>query len=482
MNLTLRGDTSTDCVLNAIQRHDKFIKTCKYVSTNHFDVDSFLSSWCVINYKECLTYEIILRECARIGDFRELRLDYRYQYESLLIVCWLNTMEKQLFYRPFESMITMSDGEMNSKQKFNYFLYNFKSILLNPCSHHVKIQCHDEYECVLSGYQVVNHSTIIIPLPIQYHMQLKQQQQATSVSSSSSVPSLLLVSSSKLYHDNDDKYLNHTISYINSIGLVIVRTPEPLHYYSLFSVSRSYDMVLSIFSNHRYELELKYTTMVDIHSRPTLPRVDMHHVVHHLNKVEEGGGRYIDYDGNDDDNEDDNVVVKASTFDDSDVIGVDCNVSKSRYVWHADSITDSGPILRLECYNNDDDIDNDNNNNDDTAATANAHESIVDMDYKKKNGDDKHFNDINRNDIKNNSSKSKKRLTKAERYAHPYERQVYSSKISYMEFEQIILSYFTYAYYQDNNVKPKWDWSWNEIHQFNKKINWKKWNPNVIYL
>ena len=51
-----------------------------------------------------------------------------------------------------------------------------------------------------------------------------------------------------------------------------------------------------------------------------------------------------------------------------------------------------------------------------------------------------------------------------------------------MEFEQIILSYFTYAYHQDNNMKPKWDWSWNEIHQFHKKINWKKWNPNVIYL
>ena len=68
------------------------------------------------------------------------------------------------------------------------------------------------------------------------------------------------------------------------------------------------------------------------------------------------------------------------------------------YVWHADSITDSGPILRLECYNNsdddiDDDDDDDNNNNNDTAATANVHESIVDMDIKKKkNGDDEHLN------------------------------------------------------------------------------------------
>jgi len=191
---------------------------------------------------------------------------------------------------------------------------------------------------------------------------------------------------------------------------------------------------INLNSNHRFELELKYTTMVDIHSRPTLPRVDMHHVVHHLNKVEEGTEGDED-DDNDNDNEDD--IVKASPVDVSDVIGVDCNVSKRRYVWHADSITtDSGPI-------DDDDDDDEDNNNNDTAATANVHESIVDMDIKKKkNGnDDIHLNDSNRNNIKNNNSKNKKRLTKAERYDHPYERQVYPSKISYMEFEQIILFY-----------------------------------------
>ena len=203
----------------------------------------------------------------------------------------------------------------------------------------------------------------------------------------------------------------------------------------------------------------------------------MHHVVHHLNKVEEGTKVNED---DDNDNEDD--IVKASPVDVSDVIGVDCNVSKSRYVWHADSITtDSGPI---DDDDDDEEEEEEDNNNNDTAATANVHESIVDMDIKKKkNGnDDIHLNDSNRNNIKNNNSKNKKRLTKAERYAHPYERQVYPSKISYMEFEQIILSFFTYAYHQDNNMKPKLDWSWNEIHQFNKKINWKKWNPNVIYL
>ena len=159
--------------------------------------------------------------------------------------------------------------------------------------------------------------------------------------------------------------------------------------------------------------------------------VVMHHVVHHLNKVEEGTK------GNeDDDNDNEDDIVKASPVDVSDVIGVDCNVSKSRYVWHADSITtDSGPI-----DDDDDDDDDEDNNNNDSAATVNVHESIVDMDIKKKkNGnDDIHLNDSNRNNIKNNNSKNKKRLTKAERYDHPYERQVYPSKISYMEFEQII--------------------------------------------
>jgi len=502
MNLNLRGDTSTDSVLNGIQQHDKMILKCKYVSTNHFDVDSFLSVWSLINFKESLNYEIILRESARIGDFRELRLDYRYQYEALFITCWLNTIEKLLFYRPFESMITMSDGEMNSKQKFDYFLINFKSILINPCCYNVKSQCHDEYERVLKGYQVVNHSTIIIPLPLQYHIQHKQQQHQTSllvpfstvaptsVSSSSPVassePSSLEPTSleptssepSSCRLSYDDKYLHHTLSYIKSIGLVIVRTPEPIHYYSLFSISRSYDMILSIYSNHRYEVELKYTTMVDIHSRPTLPRVDMHYLVNYLNTLENNKNRNIYY-SNSNSNYDVYDIVNANR-DDGNCCNGDNN--EGQYVWHADSITDSGPILRLERYvDNVDNIDDDNNN---ISAIGN---SVI------KNNVEHNYSNHNNKTIKNHN-KHKKRLSKAERYAHPYERQIYPSTIPNIEFEHVILSYFTYAYHQDSidsNVnmsmnmimmKPKRDWSWNDIHQFNKLINWKKWNPHLIYL
>ncbi len=39
------------------------------VTTNHFDVDSFLSVWCYINRDLARQYEKVLRHMAHIGDF-----------------------------------------------------------------------------------------------------------------------------------------------------------------------------------------------------------------------------------------------------------------------------------------------------------------------------------------------------------------------------------------------------------------------------
>ena len=44
--------------------------------------------------------------------------------------------------------------------------------------------------------------------------------------------------------------------------------------------------VLSIYDNNRYELEYKYTTWVDIVSRPTLPRIDLSPLANQLNQLE----------------------------------------------------------------------------------------------------------------------------------------------------------------------------------------------------
>lgn len=57
------SDTSTGIVLNAIQSNflwgGEAYKYCQnsYISSNHFDVDAFLSVWCYINRDLALKYE-----------------------------------------------------------------------------------------------------------------------------------------------------------------------------------------------------------------------------------------------------------------------------------------------------------------------------------------------------------------------------------------------------------------------------------------
>ena len=69
-------------------------------------------------------------------------------------------------------------------------------------------------------------------------------------------------------------------------SLAVVHTTLPVHYYSLFSQTIGCDAVLACYSGRRYELELKYTTFVDIHSRPVLPRLDLSPLAAALSEAE----------------------------------------------------------------------------------------------------------------------------------------------------------------------------------------------------
>jgi len=326
LDLDNRGDSTTDSVLNIIKTSSSKLNNFKYVTSNHFDIDSFLSTWCIINPNLAIKYEKILRDVGRIGDFRELILNDEYNYNALKIACWLNSEERRLFYRPFESMITSKKGEEEGEDKFKYFLPIFENIIENPNQY--ENQWKDEYNQVLKEYNEI--------------------------------------------HINKDN-----IKTYDDIGLVIVRNINPGHYYSLFSTSYGYDIILAQYSNNRYELEIKYTTYIDLGSRPSLPRCELQHLCKYLNEHD-----------------------KLS----------------NQLKWNCNRITDSGPIMRI----------------DDT----------------------------------------EKHLSKAERYGHPYERPIYPSSIDSKDFENIIVSYFQFAY---NNIMRKKDWSWNDYHKFNQNINWKDW-------
>lgn len=272
MDLSIRGDSTTDAVLNGIKKKTltQSSKRYAFVSSNHFDVDSFLSVWCFINKDLAIKNELLLRECARIGDFRELQLTSPTQDLALRVVCWLNSEEKRLFYKPFESTISVANGEEDGVLKFDYFLPLFADLIKNILDPYIYELYRDEYERVICEYRILaNCQDNILKFP--------------------------------------------------KIKLVCVKTMDPMHYYSLFSASLDCDIILMMYDKNRYELEIKYTSFVDINSRECLPRVEMQVLAKFLNEME---------------------VDRRMKENDAEY---DLQLN-----WLANRITDSGPILRLE--------------------------------------------------------------------------------------------------------------------------------------
>lgn len=253
-HVDIQHDTSTGIVLNALRKNFNELGK-QNITATHFDIDGFLGVWSLFNPEIALENENLLKEMSIIGDFRELDLEKPDAERALKLVCWFDVTEKEKFYPPFG---TDNSGENETEacvKKFDYFLRNFDNVLRDPDAFRDVWEA--EYNKVIKNYKTINS-------------------------------------------------WETKVERMNKIGLITIETMEPVDYYSLFSLTRGFDAVLSIYSNNRYELEYKYTTWVDITSRPTFPRVDFQKLVNQLNEIE-----------------------------------------LSNYQWVGDDITDTGPVLRL---------------------------------------------------------------------------------------------------------------------------------------
>jgi hypothetical protein len=73
-----------------------------------------------------------------------------------------------------------------------------------------------------------------------------------------------------------------------------------LHYYSFFGLCGQCDIVVTMASDNRFEVEQRYTGYVSLTSRATLPRIDMRALATQLNEMETSPGmkwsanRYVD--------------------------------------------------------------------------------------------------------------------------------------------------------------------------------------------
>ncbi|WP_242916929.1 DUF6687 family protein [Pontibacter liquoris] len=250
----IRSDTSAGIVLNALRLQLPELEL-PFVTANHFDIDGFVGVWALLHPEEALAHEELLRQMALIGDFRELDLSHPLAGEALKLVCWINAKERELFYKPFAADEMPEKETVQCARKFAYFLREFWRVLQDPDWERGAWE--DEVGGVLLGYR--------------------------------------------------DMYKPETkLARYPEIGLVIVETPHPLHYYALFSRTVGFDIVLMCYERNRYELEYKYTTWVDIASRPTLPRVSMAPLATQLNQLETSG-----------------------------------------LTWTYDAVTETGPLLRL---------------------------------------------------------------------------------------------------------------------------------------
>jgi hypothetical protein len=251
----LRDDTSAGSALRALHHPATPGLEARAVTANHFDIDGFIGVWSLLNPALALPHEELLRMVAVLGDFREINWAHPLADTALQLVCWLNAEEKARFYEPFGAPARRRREDEASAQKFEWFLPRFAGVLQNTEAGRAAWQ--PEYDRVKNAAAAMQE-----PLT--------------------------------------------TLRRYPEIGLAVVETPTPAPYYALFGPTAGLDVVLSLYADNRYELEYKYTTWIDLESRPTLPRLSLAPLVARLNVLETSGQD-----------------------------------------WAADGITDTGPLLRL---------------------------------------------------------------------------------------------------------------------------------------
>ena len=251
----LRDDTSAGSCLRALRAPATPGLDARAVTANHFDIDGFVGVWALLHPELALAHEALLRLTATLGDFRELAWQHPLADHALKLACWLNAEEKARFYEPFGAPARRRREDEASAEKFTWFLPRFTEIMLNP--ELGRAAWEPEYQRVQQAL-----------------MQLRGP-------------------------------LTQRTDY-PAVGLAVVRTPAPVPYYALFGPTAGLDWVLSLYDGQRYELECKYTTWIDLASRPTLPRLALAPLAARLNELEKGS-----------------------------------------YRWAADPLTDTGPLLRL---------------------------------------------------------------------------------------------------------------------------------------
>jgi hypothetical protein len=158
----------------------------------------------------------VLRHAARISDFREVALGedawsratwaldgittLDQVLTALKLCCWVDVVESTHFTEPFEH-------NEDHNEKFEYFLNELPRVLAHIDADAYRAKWQQLYDSITTGMQLLAST----PGAVTSH---------------------------------------------RDTGLLVIRTPHPLHYHCLFSQGQGWcDTVLSMYQGQRYELE-----------------------------------------------------------------------------------------------------------------------------------------------------------------------------------------------------------------------------------
>ena len=300
----LKGDTSTDVVMNALTDPAGWqpMRVASKVTCNHFDVDGVLSVWACINPIAARKHETLVRAIARLGDMREMAFQKDGSIAvgsnaaaALKFCAWMNAVEALEFSKPFEG-----DEAEASAKKYAYFLPLVKDAL-EVVAYDVRdaknLEDLDKDKDAIETKRVV---TKTIGKRLRFELGDAESR-------------AVIADAERLFDD-----ARTTVTFEHDLNVAFIETEGfPCHYYALFSVVKDADVVVSTHGDRKYEVEARYVGFVDFQSRPTTPRMDLGLLAKFLNEAE------------------DDVKLAAA------------NAGTPSLTWECAGFTDSGPLLRL---------------------------------------------------------------------------------------------------------------------------------------
>ena len=223
------GDTLTEIVINLIEKRWKQLYVYRYVSSDKFHIDACIAAWCLINPSEAIKYKYILIEASRIDSLREMKLSEdnilipnSTTDKALKLCCWILETEKLYLWKSYE---TKPVKFKDSHEKFDYILPRLNTILEAIDSNNIQVD--DMYSKIVSDIEFLYTSE------------------------------------------------NTRVEKWEDVGIVVIFVEKPLHYYALFHPACNMDTVITIYPDNKYEIEDKFTSLIQLTSRKSWPRIPL---------------------------------------------------------------------------------------------------------------------------------------------------------------------------------------------------------------